>query len=132
MYTDLINLINEILNNGYWGLVLLPFCLMSFLFATKVYEYSVRPLGNVACIFAVIWAANVPVLAFLPIAILGYTVFSVMYAVVELSYLLATMLAIPAILIFGMPSFAIVVGLFMLPECVAEKIESTNSLNNQT
>ena len=135
MYTELINFINEILNDSRWGLGLWMLNLVFLFLATEKYKYSPIRQGSVAYFCAIMWATNVPVMAFLPIAILGYIIISVMLAVSEQSYLLATVLAIPAMFIFYASTLVILGGLFLLPDFIAEKIEakkieSANSPDN--
>lgn len=131
MYADILSIINEIVNDGRWVMVLLLCCFLFFLFGVKAYAQSpVRRLGTTAYIFAIAWATIVPVLAFLPITVVAFAVIFAMFALLKLSGL-AMILVIPAIAIFGISSIIIVCSLLAVPEYLAKKTKFTNSPANQ-
>lgn len=132
MYADILSIINEIVDDGRWVMVLLLCCFLFFLFGVKAYAQSpVRRLGAVAYIFAIAWTTIVPVLAFLPIAIVAFAVIFTMFALLKLSGL-AMILVIPAIAAFGILSITIVCALLAVPDYITKKTKLTKPARKST
>lgn len=125
MYTDFLSIINEIVNDGRWVMVLLLCCSLFFLFGVKAYAQSpVRRLGTAAYILAIMWATIVPVLASPPIAGIAFAVVFAMLALLKLSGL-AIILTVPAIAAFGILSITIVCALLAVPDYITKKTKLT-------
>lgn len=132
IYAEFFSTINEILSDGGWGIVLLQFCFLFFLFGIKAYAQSpIRHLGTTAYIFAIAWATIVPVLAFPPIAGVAFAVVFAMLALLKLSGL-AIILTVPAIAVFGISSIIIVCSLLAVPEYLAKKAKLTKPTTQPT